>query len=107
MAVEKLFRAKIGKNKIASECVISDVLKFRDISYPGFSPFSDEKGLFQHPRLLSTFDLAQLVISGLTTVQLSHAKQKLCLLVLVGMFAVLLSAQQSPKLKSARVVSKS
>jgi len=54
VAVEKLFRAKIGKNKIASECVISDVLKFRDISYPGFSPFSDEKGLFQHPRDIST-----------------------------------------------------
>jgi len=40
VAVEKLFRAKIDKNRIASECVISDVLKFRDISYPGFFPVS-------------------------------------------------------------------
>ena len=34
------FALKSAK-KIASEWVISDVLKFRDISYPGFFPFSD------------------------------------------------------------------
>ena len=34
VAVEKLFFAKIAKTKIASECVISDLLESQDIFYP-------------------------------------------------------------------------
>jgi hypothetical protein len=40
VAVEKLFCPKIAKNKIASGCVISDLLEFQDISgHPNFDHF--------------------------------------------------------------------
>jgi hypothetical protein len=56
VAVEKVLRAKLAKNKIALGCSTNDVLNFLGILYPPIFGCLEETGLFQQPHLLAPSD---------------------------------------------------